>query len=126
MLGLSNRITRTEAYGDASHGERLDIALRFHSDGGARLSGLPFELYQNTPNPWVSRTRIGFYLPEAAGVTLAVHDEMGRLVYTQTGSYPRGYNTALVERTLLGSGNAFSYTLHTPFGSATRKMILVR
>ncbi len=126
MLGLSNRITRTEAYGDASHGERLDIALRFRSDGGARLSGLPFELYQNTPNPWMSRTRIGFYLPEAAEVTLAVHDEMGRLVYTQTGSYPRGYNTALVERTLLGSGNAFSYTLHTPFGSATRKMILVR
>ncbi len=126
MLRLSNSITRAEAYPDARIGERFDIGLRFRSGNESTVSGLPFELYQNTPNPWVNKTQIGFYLPESTEATLAIHDEIGRLVFTQTAAYARGYNSVFIERALLGSGNAFSYTLHTPFGSATRKMILTR
>ncbi len=126
MLRLSNSITRAEAYPDARIGERFDIGLRFRNGNESTVSGLPFELYQNTPNPWVNKTQIGFYLPEATEATLAIHDEIGRLVFTQTATYARGYNSVFIERALLGSGNAFSYTLHTPFGSATRKMILAR
>ncbi|MCS7035399.1 MAG: hypothetical protein RMJ33_12155 [Saprospiraceae bacterium] len=126
MLRLSNSITRAEAYPDAHSGERFDVGLRFRNGSESVVAGLPFELYQNTPNPWVNKTQIGFYLPEAAEATLMLHDEMGRLVFTKTASYPRGYNTVFVERALLGGGNTFSYTLNTPFGSATRKMILTR
>ncbi len=126
MLRLSNSITRAEAYTDAYSGERLDIGLRFRNGNEHIVSGPSFELYQNTPNPWVNKTQIGFYLPEAAEATLTLHDEMGRLVWTKTAHYARGYHSVAIDRALLGQSHVFSYTLQTPFGSATRKMLLAR
>lgn len=126
MLQLSNSITRSEAYADTDGTERLDVGLRFRNGREQVIAGLPFELYQNTPNPWVNKTQISFYLPEAAEATLVIHDEMGRLVSSQTAAFPRGYNSLFVERALLGNSGTFTYTLHTPFGSATRKMIQSR
>ncbi len=126
MLQLSHSITRSEAYADARGTERLDVGLRFRNGNEQTVTGLPFELYQNTPNPWVNKTQIGFYLPEAAEATLTVHDEVGRTVFTQTASFARGYNAVLLDRALLNTSGTLSYTLLTPFGSATRKMIQTR
>ncbi len=126
MLRLSNSITRAEAYSATQSNERFEVRLRFHSDTDYAVAELPFELYQNAPNPWANRTQIGFYLPEAAEATLNVHDEAGRLVFSQTAFYPRGYHSVSLDRSQLGDRGAFSYTLTTPFGSATRKMVLAR
>ncbi|HLP96316.1 MAG TPA: HYR domain-containing protein, partial [Saprospiraceae bacterium] len=66
MLGVSGAITRAEAYGNAG---RLNVAFRFDHK---TVAGVGFELYQNQPNPFVNKTTIGFFLPEASEATLSI------------------------------------------------------
>jgi len=128
MLGVSGSITRAEAYVPAVAGaeegqvRRLGVAFRFD---GKTIAGVGFELYQNQPNPFVNRTFIGFFLPEAAEATLSVFDETGRLVYQQKGQFAKGENTITLDRALVipqGTGMLY-YKLETDTDSATKKMI---
>jgi len=127
MLGISNRITKAEGYqiNDAADQgiTRLDVALRFNGKDGSTISGVGFELYQNQPNPFVNRTLIGFHLPEAAAATLSVFDQSGRLVYSQKGDFPKGYNTISLEKALLNTSGVLYYTLETATDSASKTMI---
>jgi hypothetical protein len=118
MLGVSSRVTKAEAY--ALDGNRLSTALRFD---GKTIAGIGFELYQNQPNPFVSKTSVGFHLPEATTATLTVRDESGRLVFTQKGDFAKGYNAVVLDRALLPAAGLLYYTLETATDSATRKMI---
>ena len=120
MLGVSGAITRAEAY---SENGRLGVAFRFGTPAGSTISGVGFELYQNQPNPFVSKTSIGFYLPEAGEATLSVFDEAGRMVYQQKGQFAKGENTVMLERALLNTTGLLYYQLETATHSATKKMI---
>jgi len=117
MLNVSGSITRAEAYGDAG---RLNVAFRFD---GKTIAGVGFELYQNQPNPFVNRTFIGFFLPEAAEATLSVYDETGRVVYQQKGQFAQGENTIALDRALINTTGMLYYKLETATDSATKKMI---
>ncbi|MCC7465365.1 MAG: T9SS type A sorting domain-containing protein [Saprospiraceae bacterium] len=117
MLGVSGMITRAEAYGDNG---RLNIAFRYD---GKTVDGVGFELYQNQPNPFVNRTFIGFFLPEAAEATLTVFDETGRVVYQQKGQFAKGENTIALDRALINTTGILYYKLETATESATKKMI---
>ncbi|HAD11028.1 MAG TPA: hypothetical protein DCF33_01185 [Saprospirales bacterium] len=118
MIQVSGSITRAEAY--TRKGERRNVALRFD---GKTIAGLDFELYQNQPNPFINKTTIGFFLPEASEATLSVLDETGRLVYQQKGQFPQGENTIVLDRSLLNTSGVLYYKLETETASATRKMI---
>ncbi|MFN0174692.1 MAG: T9SS type A sorting domain-containing protein [Saprospiraceae bacterium] len=136
MLGVSGSITRAEAYamtpsfGKPTAGKndpmtsdpisRLGIAFRFD---GKTINGLGFELYQNQPNPFVNKTSIGFYLPEAADATLTVFDETGRAVYQQKGQFSKGENSIALDRALLNTTGVLYYKLETATDMATKKMI---
>jgi hypothetical protein len=104
----------------------MDVALRFGSPAGATISGVGFELYQNEPNPFVSKTFISFNLPEASAATLTVYDETGRMVYTQRGDFTKGYNTIALDRALLNTTGVLYYTLETTTDAATKKMIQMK
>ena len=121
MLGVSSRVTRAEAYSLANN--RMDVAFRFNGQGGAVISGVGFELYQNQPNPFVNKTVIGFHLPEAAEATLTVFDESGRMLFTQKGQFAKGYNAIGVDRALLNTTGMMYYKLETATDAATKKMI---
>ncbi|MBL7782694.1 MAG: T9SS type A sorting domain-containing protein [Saprospiraceae bacterium] len=128
MLGVSSRITKAEAYPlptspNGGGVSRMDVALRFNNNGTSTISGVGFELYQNQPNPFVNKTFIGFHLPEATDATLRIFDETGRMVFTQSGSFAKGYNTIPVDRQLLNTTGVLYYTLETATDSATKKMI---
>jgi hypothetical protein len=117
MLGVSGSITRAEAYGNEG---RLGIAFRF---GGKTIAGIGFELYQNQPNPFVNKTTVGFYLPEAAEATLSIMDEAGRVVYQQKGQFAKGENNIQLDRALINTTGLLYYKLETATDSATKKMI---
>jgi len=117
MLGVSGAITRAEAYGDNG---RLNVAFRF---GGKTIAGVGFELYQNQPNPFLSKTSIGFHLPEAAEATLSIFDEAGRLVYQQKGQFAKGENSVMLDRALINTTGMLYYKLETATDNATKKMI---
>ncbi|HLP93002.1 MAG TPA: T9SS type A sorting domain-containing protein [Saprospiraceae bacterium] len=117
MLGVSGAITRAEAYGENG---RMNVALRFDRK---TVAGVGFELYQNQPNPFVNKTTIGFFLPEAAEATLSVIDESGRVVYRQKGKFPQGENTVVLDRALLNTTGVLFYQLETDKYSGMRKMV---
>ena len=121
LLGVSSRITKAEAYNAGA--ERLDVAFRFNGQNGSTIAGLGFELYQNSPNPFINKTQIGFYLPEATEATLTIYDETGRMVFTQRGDYSKGYNAVTIDRAVLSTTGVLYYQLETASNSATRKMI---
>ncbi|MDO8969823.1 MAG: T9SS type A sorting domain-containing protein, partial [Saprospiraceae bacterium] len=136
ILGVSGEITRAEGYLvttpqspitqspiTQSPVTKLGIAFRFD---GKTIAGVGFELYQNQPNPFVHKTSIGFYLPEATEATLSVLDESGRLVYQQRGKFAKGEHTVSLERALLNTTGVLFYKLETATDSATRKMIQSR
>jgi hypothetical protein len=121
MLGVSSRITKAEAYNAGS--DRLDVAFRFNGTNGSTISGVGFELYQNVPNPFVSKTAIGFHLPEAATATLTIFDESGRMVLTQKGDFAKGYNQFSLDRQLLNTTGLLYYTVETATDKGTKLMI---
>ena len=122
---MSGSITKAEAY-DLGN-QQMQIGLRFsEKDGTATLATQRFELYQNQPNPYLDRTVIGFFLPEATTATLSVYDETGRLLHTQKGDYAKGYNAVTLEARDLGADGMLYYKVSTPTDSATRKMIQTR
>ncbi|MEZ4964946.1 MAG: proprotein convertase P-domain-containing protein [Saprospiraceae bacterium] len=121
LLTVSSRITRAEAYSQSNG--LMDVAFRFNGQGGAVISGVGFELYQNQPNPFVNKTLIGFHLPEATEATLTIFDETGRMLFTQKGQYGKGYNAVAIDRALLNTTGVMYYKLETATDAATRKMI---
>ncbi len=83
-------------------------------------------LDQNYPNPFNPSTRISYYLPEEAHVTLKVYDVQGRVVASLVdGVRPAGLNEAVLNGKALQSGVYF-YRLTSGDMVRTRKMIILR
>jgi hypothetical protein len=80
-------------------------------------------LYQNAPNPFINKTQIGFYLPQASEATLTIFDESGRMIFTQTGDFTGGYNAVTIDRSVLNTTGVLYYKLETATDSAVKKMI---
>jgi hypothetical protein len=88
-----------------------------------------FELYQNTPNPWVNKTQIGFHLPEATTATLTIYDVTGRTLYTTKGDFAKGYNFFSIDRSVIGSASSAAgmyYKVETSTDSGVKQMIETR
>ena len=143
MLTISSRITKAESYGlsgtlenplsnplstslSPGEGRGEAVALRFNSKGTSTITGVGFELYQNTPNPWVSKTQIGFHLPEATSATLTIYDVTGRTLYTQTGDFAKGYNAFSIDRKLVEAVGNLYYKVETASDSGVKQMIQVK
>jgi hypothetical protein len=85
-----------------------------------------FKLYQNYPNPFNPSTEISFDVSKPGNVTLKVSDVSGKEVAElvnssmNTGSYKVTFDASQL------SGGIYFYTLKTPEGVDTKKMILVK
>jgi hypothetical protein len=118
LMSIGSRYTAAEAYGTT--GQQLDVQLTFGDDAVANAG---FELYQNTPNPFVGETQIGFSLPNASDVTITINDVTGRTLKVIRGEFAKGYNTVNVNN--LPSGVMY-YTLESGDFTATLKMINIK
>ncbi len=84
-------------------------------------------MYQNTPNPFNTRTSIGFNLPEASAATITISDVTGKVLKVVKGDFAKGYNSLELSRGELGATTGvLSYQIDTPTHSATKKMILAQ
>jgi hypothetical protein len=122
LLSVSSQITKAVAF-EANN--KLDVAIRFNG-ANTTISSVGFELYQNTPNPWVNKTQIGFHLPEASEARLTIYDAMGRILYTTKGQFAKGYNAFVVDRTLVDQAGALYYRVETGDRWDTKRMLQVR
>ena len=118
QLGLSSRITPSEAYN--VEGQAYNLALNFDS-GTKRTVG--FELYQNRPNPFKDETMISFYLPEDSETTISVYDLSGKVLHSLQQEFKKGKHTViLTDQELVSTGTLF-YTVTAGTHTASKKMI---
>ena len=120
VMTVSSQVTAKECY-TGLWGEAEDLELEF--TGGAE--NRYFALYQNEPNPWGERTKIGFHLPAGQMARLTIYDENGRELKVIEGEYGRGYNEVELQKGELRNGGLMYYRLETSDHVATRKMILL-
>jgi len=122
-LQVSSRYTPAEAYDvNTENGQLnlLNVDLRFDESATERA----FALMQNTPNPFVETTSIGFILPEATAATLTIMDVSGRVLKVIEGEYEAGYNVVQLDRSDLSEGMLY-YRLETATDQATMKLLLI-
>jgi hypothetical protein len=81
-------------------------------------------LDQNTPNPFTGSTTITFSVPEACMAEWEITDVSGRVIHLLRRAYSGGENTEIFD--LSGNSGVFYYRLKTPFGTESRKMLIVR
>jgi hypothetical protein len=117
LLRLSNAVTPTEAY--LHPNTYADLALQFDADSAPQ--GVGFEVYANSPNPFVQSTLLNFHLPEAARLSLRVFDLTGRLLYMRNGDFEAGYGHFKIDEP--GPSTTLVYRLESPWGAAEGKMV---
>ena len=101
-------------------GQVKAVALHFKPGKGTNAT-FGFEVYPNTPNPFIAFTNIGFYLPETSEVSLVVFDEAGREVYCAKDSFAKGYGRFLVRG--INATGVLYYRMEAPGASVSGKMI---
>jgi hypothetical protein len=117
MLAINDKITRSVAFD--GNGASKGIALYFNP-----IQKEAIQLNQNVPNPWNATTNIGFYLPEAnTAVTFTVVDEMGRIVYTTTNTYPSGYQSIVLDKSMVPQAGMYWYSISTAQDKLVQKMV---
>lgn len=120
LIRLSSRRTRAEAYNVKD--EDLEVRLVM----GEKPVGVAYALHQNTPNPFDTETKIGFYLPQSGSGQLEIKDVAGKRILFKDGEFEQGYNEIRLRAEELPSAGVYFYTLHAGQFSATRKMILIQ
>jgi len=115
-LTINDNFTRAEAY-DAT-GNILDIQLEI---GANSTEGIV--LLQNTPNPWVDATVIGFNLEKATRAEIRITNTAGKTLRVIEQSFEAGYNEVTIDGRGLGKQEVLFYTIRTNTHTATRSMI---
>ncbi|MFT6359737.1 MAG: hypothetical protein ACJAYJ_003970 [Saprospiraceae bacterium] len=119
VLSINSRYTAAEAY--AANGDVQNVELDFNN--GSTVAG--FELYQNTPNPFVTETSIGFNLGADKAATITISDISGRVITVIEVDGVKGYNNVVLSRNEVAASGILYYQLDTDTDSATKKMILI-
>lgn len=119
MMTFGSAKTAAEAI--ATNGEVLNVSLKFNS---GKVSGSEFALYQNTPNPVATSTKVGFNLPKDGAARFTVFNAEGKVLFAKNGDYKAGYNEVILNKSELAAGVLY-YRLETADHSATKKMIII-
>jgi len=122
-LRLSSSITSIEAYKNQSL-DVNDIALRFIDQSGADIVS-SLELFQNEPNPFDNYTTIGFSIPEAGLVDVTITDVAGRVLHTQSGTFNKGINEIIINKTDIGQSGLLYYKIENNDNVLIKKMIVL-
>jgi len=126
VLKLNNDVLLGEAYNSQYTPGPVDLVYSSISTGTTELQDGKLQLLQNRPNPFTDNTSIGFILPEACEAQIRVLDVSGRLVAEQKQWFATGYNEVKLVLDGYASEGVLYYELTTPFGTLSKKMIMMR
>jgi hypothetical protein len=82
------------------------------------------ELYRNSPNPFIEMTLLWFRLPAAAQAVIRIFDAKGSEVNTRSAQCEAGENHLVLHRADLREAGLYTCRLETPFGTASRKLMM--
>ncbi|MBV6439121.1 MAG: T9SS C-terminal target domain-containing protein [Haliscomenobacteraceae bacterium CHB4] len=100
------------------------IASQFNVQAGQPKAEGGVELFQNSPNPFIEMTLLWFRLPAVANVVLRIFDAKGKEVSAKHGTYEAGENHLVLHRADLNEPGLYTCRLETPFGAASRKLMM--
>ena len=123
VLRVHSRYTPAEAY--LGNDEVVGVSMKYHRGGDVLTQAVP-KLYQNTPNPFIEYTIIGFEIPEASDLVLTILDMSGKIVKQVRGYYGRGYHEIEVKANELSRSGVLHYQLQTKDYVQVRKMIMIK
>lgn len=122
-IKISNKITNAIAFDGT---DQLEVAIRFVDKGKHVDKGVGFEVYQNSPNPWVQKTNLYFYTPVPMRIQFRILDQFGRLVYTQEKYFEKGYHFWAVDKAAIENAGVYYYELKGDLGTGVGRMILLK
>ena len=121
LVELNSSLTKAEAYNEEL--EIMDVGISFEESG--EQTAQTFYLAQNQPNPFTGNTRIEFNLPQSVEATLNIYGVTGELLKSYTAIYQKGRNDIEVNTSEFLANGIMYYTLESPFGIETKKMIFL-
>lgn len=137
VVQLGDRYTPREAYVQSEASDKnnptgqlqnLDLQFNPAADQLPIADDQVLQLFQNTPNPFRSRTSISFVLAEEGRAVLTISDLSGRVLFVEEGHYKAGLNTIEIGTDRLTENQVQSgvltYTLQTATGRKTKRMVL--
>ncbi|HXC05983.1 MAG TPA: T9SS type A sorting domain-containing protein [Bacteroidia bacterium] len=107
----------------AGNNKRYHITVLPASAGILEETKDNFNVFQNTPNPAVSRTDINYWLPNAEQVEFRVYDVLGNLVTSRMLRSDKGNNTFTYDTANLNAG-IYLYSIRSGDKSVSRRMIV--
>ncbi len=119
MMYVNSDITPALAFDPST---TYTIDMRFSGDN----SGSGYILYQNTPNPFDGKTKIGFELPEDMDASISVYNLSGKLLKIEFVSGQKGYNEVSFKASDFGAESVLYYQLNAGTFISTKKMVLLR
>ena len=123
VLSLTNQYTLAEAYDIED--DILGLKLTFQEMELMTTPTIEFELYQNTPNPFNEASKIGFNLPEAMDAAIVVYDLTGKVIWSISDRFERGYNELVLDRSTIKVTGTLFYQFKSVKYQAERKMIII-
>ena len=118
-----NELFDNEVYIGSSENIEVKV-LALTSDKFDLANG--FSVFQNTPNPFSNETVIAFEIPKDQSVFMQIFDNSGKVLYTATDEFTRGYNEFTVKQSDIESTGILYYQISTDTHIATRKMIILK
>lgn len=100
------------------------IATQIHVQPGLPAADVGVELFRNSPNPFIEMTLLWFRIPASTKVVIRIFDAKGCEVTMKSGYYEAGEQHMVLHRADLREPGMYSCRLETPFGTATRKVMM--
>ena len=117
FININSDITSSEAY--TEKGTLLAVKLITEA-----VTETDFSLQQNTPNPFKEVTQIDFHIPTTSIVQFKILNTQGMILHQQTIEAHQGDNLISYKQSL--PPGTYFYQLATPFGTQTKKMIVLK
>jgi hypothetical protein len=114
---LVNDVLASEIYDESLNTNGLKLEVR--TDGKAN----GFSVSQNAPNPFTQSTSIEIEMPSDADVRWYVTDITGRKLMEKSSFFTVGSHTITIKAEELKTSGVMTYTIETPFGTISKKMI---
>ncbi len=128
-IKLSTSVLKSEIYQENGLGtiDRLGLSMNykpevFESNGLANDKG---QLLQNKPNPFYENTKIPFFIPSNASVSLTIFDINGKVLWNKVNYFEQGWNDFELQAASLKGSGLMYYQIETDTFRATRKMLFI-
>ncbi|MEM6769952.1 MAG: T9SS type A sorting domain-containing protein, partial [Bacteroidota bacterium] len=122
LVDLTSSLTLAEGVKLNGTGGALNLAFVTNNAPASAQNAL----LQNTPNPVLMETIIGFELAESSRATLTIRDVAGRVITVKQLEASAGMNRVMLTKDDLNTTGVLTYTLVAGDFSATRKMVVLK